>query len=159
SHDRNLDGRSHGRCGRGRGSPPMGLGGESRRVSGRTGVRLSALVVARNEEGQLADCLAGLGFADEIVVVLDRCRDGSAKIARRFADRLVEGAWEREGLRRHAGIEACLGEWIFEIDADERVTPALAAEIERVVSDSLSAWHLIPVDNYIGARLVRRGWG
>jgi glycosyltransferase involved in cell wall biosynthesis len=137
----------------------MGLGGESRRVSGRTGVRLSALVVARDEEHQLADCLAGLGFADEIVVVLDRCRDGSAEIARRFTDRLLEGAWEREGLRRQAGIDACLGEWIIEIDADERVTPALAAEIERVVAGSPSAWHLIPVDNYIGARLVRWGWG
>ena len=137
----------------------MGLGGESRRVSGRTGVRLSALVVARNEEGQLADCLTALGFADEIVVVLDRCQDGSAKIARRFADRLVEGAWEREGSRRQAGIAACHGQWILEIDADERVTPALAGEIVRVVAGSTCAWHLIPVDNYIGARLVRYGWG
>jgi glycosyltransferase involved in cell wall biosynthesis len=137
----------------------MGLGGERRRVSGAAGIRLSAVVVARDEEGQLADCLAGLGFADEIVVVLDRCRDGSAEIARRFTDRLVEGAWEREGPRRQAGIGACRGEWIFEIDADERVTPALAAEIERVVAGSRCAWHSVPVDNYIGTRLVRRGWG
>jgi glycosyltransferase involved in cell wall biosynthesis len=137
----------------------MGLGGERRRVSAPAGIRLSAVVVARDEESQLADCLGGLGFADEIVVVLDRCRDGSAKIAQRFTDRLVEGAWEREGPRRQAGLEACRGEWIFEIDADERVTPALAAEIERVVARSPDAWHLVPVDNYIGARLVRRGWG
>jgi glycosyltransferase involved in cell wall biosynthesis len=137
----------------------MGFGCERRRVSGPTGIRLSAVVVARDEEGQLADCLAGLGFADEVVVVLDRCQDGSAEIARRFTDRLVEGAWEREGSRRQAGIGACLGEWILEIDADERVTPALAAEIDRVVTGSPYAWHLIPVDNYIGARLVRRGWG
>jgi glycosyltransferase involved in cell wall biosynthesis len=128
-------------------------------VSGSARIRLSAVVVARDEEGQLADCLARLGFADEIVVVLDRCRDGSAEIARRFADRLVEGAWEREGRRRHAGIHACGGEWIFEIDADERVTPALAAEIQQVVAGSPYAWHLVPVDNYIGTRLVRRGWG
>ena len=137
----------------------MDLGGECRRVSGPAGIRLSAVVVARDEEAQLADCLAGLGFADEIVVVLDRCRDGSAEIARRFTDRLVEGAWEREGPRRQAGIDACLGEWIFEIDADERATPVLAAEIERVVAGSPYAWHLVPVDNYIGTRLVRRGWG
>jgi len=136
----------------------MGLGGERRRVSSAAGIRLSAVVVARDEESQLADCLAGLGFADEIVVVLDRCRDGSAKIARRFTDQLVEGAWEREGPRRQAGIVACRGEWIVEIDADERVTSALAAEIERVVAGSPYAWHLVPVDNYIGTRLVRRGW-
>ena len=93
------------------------------------GPRLSALVVAHNEEAQLAGCLAGLGFADEIVVLLDRCTDGSREIARRFTDRIVEGAWEREGPRRQAGIAACRGDWIFEIDADERVSPELAAEI------------------------------
>jgi glycosyltransferase involved in cell wall biosynthesis len=128
-------------------------------VSDGIAIRLSALVVARDEEGQLAECLAGLRFADEIVVVLDRCRDGSAAIARRFTDRLVEGAWELEGARRRAGIDACRGVWILEIDADERVTPDLAAEIARVVGVSSAAWHLVPVDNYIGTRLVRGGWG
>jgi glycosyltransferase involved in cell wall biosynthesis len=137
----------------------VGIGREQRRVSGSGRPRLSALVVARNEEHQLAECLAGLAFADEVVVVLDRCRDASSEIARRFTDRLIEGAWEREGSRRRAGIEACAGEWILEIDADERVTPALATEIERVVAGSPDAWHLVPVDNYIGLRLVRWGWG
>ena len=121
--------------------------------------RLSALVVAHDEERQLADCLACLGFADETVVVLDRCGDRSREIALSFTERLVEGAWQREGPRRHAGIEACRGEWILEVDADERVTPELAAEIRRVVRNSSAAWHLIPVDNYIGARRVRWGWG
>ena len=120
---------------------------------------LSALVVARNEERQLADCLSRLAFADEIVVVLDRCDDGSAEIARRFTDRVIEGAWEREGPRRNAGIAACHGDWILEIDADERVGPELAAEIRAVAERSPSDWHLIPVDNYIGGRLVRYGWG
>ena len=121
--------------------------------------RLSALVVVRNEETQLRDCLARLAFADEIVVVLDRCDDRSAEIAREFTDRIVEGAWEREGARRNAGIAACRGEWVLEIDADERVGPELAAEIRAVVAGSAAAWHLIPVDNYVGIRLVRWGWG
>jgi len=117
------------------------------------------LVVVHNEEGQLGDCLSSLGFADEIVVVLDRCRDRSREIARRSTERLIEGAWEREGPRRHAGIEACRSDWIIEIDADERVSPELAAEIRRTVAVSTAAWHLIPVDNYVGGRLVRWGWG
>ncbi len=122
-------------------------------------VRVSALIVIHDEERQLADCLACLGFADEIVVVLDRCTDRSREIAQRATDRLVEGAWEREGPRRHAGIDACRGEWILEIDADERVSPQLAEEIRRVVAASPAAWHLVPVDNFIGDRLVRWGWG
>ena len=123
------------------------------------GPRVSALVVAHDEEGQLADCLTALGFADEIVVVLDRCRDRSREIATRFARRFVEGSWEREGPRRHAGIDACCGDWIIEVDADERVMPELASEVRRVVKTSDASWHLIPVDNYVGDRLVRWGWG
>jgi glycosyltransferase involved in cell wall biosynthesis len=120
---------------------------------------LSALVVVRNEEAQLAECLSRLAFADEIVVVLDRCEDRSREIAREFTDRIVEGAWEREGGRRNAGIAACRGEWILEVDADERVGPELAAEIGTIVAGSAADWHLIPVDNYVGDRLVRWGWG
>ncbi len=121
--------------------------------------RLSALVVAHNEEAQLADCLARLSFADEIVVVLDRCSDGSRDIADRFGARVVEGAWEIEGPRRNAGIEACAGDWILEVDADERVPAALADEIRAVIADAAPGYFLLPFDNYIGDRLVRYGWG
>ncbi len=124
-----------------------------------TGRTISALVVAHNEEAQLADCLKQLRFADEIVVVLDRCTDGSGDIARRLADKVVEGSWESEADRRNTGIDACAGGWIFEVDADERVSPELAAEIRRVTAESGHDRHLIPVDNYIGTRLVRFGWG
>ncbi|MGH7046001.1 MAG: glycosyltransferase family 2 protein [Stellaceae bacterium] len=120
---------------------------------------ISALVVVHDEDRQLADCLACLDFADEIVVVLDRCTDRSREIALRVTDRLIEGAWEREGPRRHAGIDACRGRWILEIDADERVTPELAREIRQTVAQSPADWHLVPVDNFIGERRVRWGWG
>jgi glycosyltransferase involved in cell wall biosynthesis len=128
-------------------------------VNGTWQAGLSALVVVHDEERQLSECLGCLGFADEIVVVLDRCGDRSREIARGFTDRLIEGAWEREGARRHAGIDACRGDWILEIDADERVSTKLAAEIREIVAGSPAAWHLVSVDNYIGARLVRWGWG
>ncbi len=122
--------------------------------------RLSALVVAHNEEHQLAECLAALAFADEIVVVLDRCTDGSKAIAERLAHKVIEGAWEIEGPRRNTGLDACGGDWILEVDADERVSPALAEEIKAVVRNaSVPAHYLIPFDNYIGKRLVRHGWG
>ena len=88
---------------------------------------LSALVVAHNEERQLADCLETLRFADELVVVLDNCSDGSKAIAARYTGRLIEGEWANEGARRNAGIDACAGPWILEIDADERVPAPLAA--------------------------------
>ncbi|MGQ0675466.1 MAG: glycosyltransferase family 2 protein [Rhodospirillales bacterium] len=121
--------------------------------------RLSALVVAHNEEARLAECLERLRFADEIVVVLDRSTDRSEEIARRFTDRILIGAWEIEGDRRNAGIEFCRGPWVLEVDADERVGEALAHEIAETARSSRHDIHEIPVDNYVGDRLVRWGWG
>lgn len=120
---------------------------------------VSALVVAHNEEQRLADCLERLRFCDEIVVVLDRCTDGSEAIARRFTDRVLIGAWPIEGDRRNQGIDACKGPWVLEVDADEHVPEALAQEIKATIAASTADWHEIPVDNYIGDRLVRHGWG
>ncbi len=120
---------------------------------------LSALVVVHNEEVRLDACLERLAFADELVVVLDKCTDGSREIAERYTDRILDGAWEIEGDRRNTGIEFCAGEWILEVDADEWVTDALAGEIRRVVESTSFDWHEILVDNYIGDRLVRWGWG
>jgi glycosyltransferase involved in cell wall biosynthesis len=121
--------------------------------------RISALVVARNEEARLRACLASLGPADEIVVVLDRSTDGSAEIARAHGAKLLEGGWELEGDRRNAGIAICTGDWILEVDADERVPPELWAAIRRVVGGSPHGWHLVRIDNYVGKQLVLHGWG
>ncbi len=122
--------------------------------------RLSALVVARNEARQLAACLETLRFADEIVVALDRTTDRSAEIARSFGARVVEGAWPLEGERRTAAVAACRGQWIIEVDADERVTRGLAQEVRRVIAQtSGDAYFLIPIANHIGGKLIRHGWG
>ncbi|VBB69179.1 glycosyl transferase [invertebrate metagenome] len=122
-------------------------------------ITLSGLVIVHDEEHQLAECLACLCFADEIVVLLDQCHDHSKEIAHSFTDRLIEGAWSLEGDRRNAGIAACRGQWIVEVDADERVDPLLAQEIRAVISCTQYDVHTILVDNYIGSQLVRYGWG
>ncbi|TAN62783.1 MAG: glycosyltransferase family 2 protein [Magnetospirillum sp.] len=120
---------------------------------------LTALVVVHNEEKRLPSCLERLRFADEVVVVLDKCTDRSREIALAFGARIVEGSWDLEGGRRNTGIAACRSDWVLEVDADEHVPPALATEVRRVIATSPFAWHEIPVDNFIGDRLVRHGWG
>ena len=120
--------------------------------------RLSALIVARNEAARLPDCLASVAFADEVLVVLDRSTDASASIASAAGARVIEGAWALEGARRNAGITACGGDWILEVDADERVSAPLAEAVRRVIGTSSHAWHQVPVDNYVGDQLLRHGW-
>jgi len=122
-------------------------------------IELSIVISIHNEEAQLAECLSRLNFGDELVVVLDKCTDQSKKIAKKFTARIIEGSWAIEGQRRNAAINACRGKWIFEIDADERVPPSLAQEIEETINSTKFDWHTIYVDNYIGKHLVRYGWG
>ena len=122
-------------------------------------IKLSVLVVACDEEEQLDDCLSGLVAADEIVVVLDSCTDGSKDIASRYTDRLVEGSWDIEGVRRNIGLDYCTGDWILEVDADERVPLELVKEIQEVIKRAAPGYFLVPFENYIGDRLVKYGWG
>lgn len=121
--------------------------------------RLTALAVVHNAEADLPACLESVRFADEIVVVLDRCTDRSKHIAQAFGAKLVEGAWPLEGPRRNAGLDACSGDWILEIDADERVPPQLAQEIRSAIAVAPRGSIVIPFENRIGGRPVRYGWG
>ncbi len=124
-----------------------------------TAPRLSALVVARNEAARLPACLASLAPADEVVVALDRSTDGSAAVAAAYGARTLDGTWPLEGARRNAGIAACTGDWILEVDADERVPDALWPELRRVIAASPHGFHRVRIDNYVGGRLIRHGWG
>lgn len=136
-------------------SETQAIGGQGRALR----PKLSTLVVAHNEERHLSACLETLSFAEEIVVVLDRCTDGSKKIVESFGAIIVEGAWPLEGARRNAGIKRCTGDWILEVDADERIPNTLAREIRTAIADTNAGYFQIRFDNYVGETLVRHGWG
>ena len=87
-----------------------------------SGNKVSLLIVAHNEESQIADCIGSGKFADEIVVVLDRSTDRTGAIAEQFGAKLIIGEWPNEGDRRSQGISACTGDWILELDGDEEST-------------------------------------
>ena len=122
-------------------------------------INLSVLIIVHNEEKQLKACLETVKFADEIVVILDKCTDKSKLIAKKYTDKIFEGSWDIEGKRRNYGIKKCNGKWIFEIDADERVPKDLKKEIINVVKKSKNDWHLVDVKNFFGEKIIRFGWG
>ena len=122
-------------------------------------IKLSALVVAHNEEKILSSCLKRLKYSDELVVVLDRTNDNSKSIAKKYGARIYEGSWKVEAKRRNFGIQMCKGDWILEIDADEHASKELFLEIKKKIKKSNPGYYLIPFDNYIGGRRVRYGWG
>jgi glycosyltransferase involved in cell wall biosynthesis len=99
--------------------------------------RVTALIIARDEADHLPDCLATLGWAQEVVVVVDAAsRDATEAIARRQTDLVIRRRFDDFAGQRNAGLDRATGDWVFAIDADERVTPELAAEIRRVTADT-----------------------
>jgi hypothetical protein len=123
-------------------------------------VKLSALVCVENDAPKLAECLKGLSFCDEVVLVADRTTPRLQELARRYGARLVAGIFPMDSQRRTAGAEACAGDWIFEVEADETVDSALAWEIRATLQLRPDGdWFHVPVANHVGGKLVRGGWG
>ncbi|HEV2530577.1 glycosyltransferase family 2 protein [Phenylobacterium sp.] len=122
-------------------------------------MRVSALVCARNEEARLSECLRSLAGCDELIVVADRCHDRTAEIARSSGAVVIEGIFPLENQRKEAGLAACSGDWVIEVDADERLDGEFLAEVRAAVAAANGDWFQAPIDNYVGGRLVRRGWG
>jgi len=99
--------------------------------------RLAVLIVARTEEKNLAACLNSARFANERVVVVDASsEDATFEIARRLADVVSVRAFDNFADQRNAALALASADWVLSIDADERVTPELAAEIRRRLADS-----------------------
>ncbi|AUG55124.1 glycosyl transferase [Thalassospira marina] len=112
-----------------------------------------------NEEERLAACLEHLRFADELVILCDKCTDSSEQIARDFGAKVVVGRWDIEGERRNQAQREASGDWLLEIDADEHVSAELAHSIRAIIANPEFDRYPVYIDNYIGKRLVKYGWG
>lgn len=122
--------------------------------------RLSVAIIARNEERDLPACLASVAFADEIVVVDHASSDRTVQIACERGARVVETAdWPGFGVQKNRAVDACTGEWILSLDADERVTLALRAEIERTLAQPrFDVYEMPRRSTYCGRFMRHGGW-
>jgi Glycosyl transferase family 2 len=97
---------------------------------------VSACIIARDEAPSVPDCLASVAFCDEIVLVDSGSTDATTAIARAAGARVIEQPWLGFAAQRNVALDHATGTWVLEIDADERVTPELRAEIERFLAAS-----------------------
>ena len=105
--------------------------------------------------------LRSLEFCDEIVVVVDaRSADRTEEIARQYADKVLVEPFEDFAQIRNAGVRAANGAWILHIDADERITPALAREIRSVLASDpdVLAFNGPTINFFWGRRMDHGGW-
>jgi glycosyltransferase involved in cell wall biosynthesis len=103
-------------------------------VGGPARETVSACLIVRDEEQRLPAALASVAFCNEIVVVDSGSRDRTVELARAAGATVVENPWPGFGAQRNVAIDNATGEWVLEVDADERVSTALQEEIERFLA-------------------------
>jgi glycosyltransferase involved in cell wall biosynthesis len=115
---------------------------------------ISAVIIARNEAPRIADCLKSLGFCGETVVVDNGSSDQTAEIASKLGARVVTAVTSSFSALRTVGARTARGAWLLYVDADERVTPELAAEIRSAVAadDAAACYFLRRTNYYLGVR-------
>lgn len=124
-------------------------------------VRISAVILARNEEANLRYCLDTLGWCDEIVVVDMESSDRTEVIARAYTDKVYKHplipAFDKA---KKFAVEKASGDWIFLIDADEMAPKALGLALRAIAEEGKADVVEVPFNHYImGAKVRRSGWG
>lgn len=101
-------------------------------------VKLSVIIITKNEEAVIKDCLESVKWAEEIIILDTGSVDQALKIAREYTDKIFIYS-EKSGIDysawRNYSASKAKGEWLFYLDSDERVPPLLKREIEAVTSD------------------------
>ena len=120
---------------------------------------LTVVIPTLNEAGQIADCVRGLAFAREVIVVDAGSTDATTAIAQEAGARVLNGV-AGIAAQRNAGIAAAGTEWVFALDADERIGPELAAELAAVVAAPKHEAYRVKRRNLFHGAVLRRGhWG
>lgn len=121
-------------------------------------VPLSVVIITKNEEGNIRQCLESVKWAREIVVVDDNSSDKTVEIAQDYTDRILQKRMDIEGKHRNWAYAQAGNSWVLSLDADERVTPGLQAEIAEVIKQpGKYQGFAIPRKNYIGNYWVKYG--
>jgi glycosyltransferase involved in cell wall biosynthesis len=145
--------------------PPATLLPDQRRVeSPGTGRGVSVVILTKNEEINIGDCLAGLAFSDDIVVLDSGSTDRTVQIAQKYANvRIVYRAFDTEYVQRNFGLSDIQykNAWVYICDADERVPDDLRSELVKTAADDGQghAAFRLRYKNYFLGRWIRRSSG
>jgi len=124
--------------------------------------RVTATVITFNEAAHIRAALASLAFADEIIVVDSQSSDDTVRIAREFTDRVFVRAWPGYVAQKNFAAEQASHDWIFSLDADERVSAPLADEIRGVMAGpaggAVAGYRVPRVTFHLGRWLRSTDW-
>ena len=120
---------------------------------------LSVVLITQNAAAQLPECLASVAFADEVVVLDSGSSDGTAEVAARYGARVVAKEWLGFGRQKQFAVEQAAHDWVLCLDADERVSPQLAASVVRALeAPAAPVYRMARCNRFLG-RWLRHGEG
>lgn len=124
--------------------------------------RLSLIVITHNEVARLGRCLQSASFADEVIVVDSGSSDGTQDLARALgATVLTPAGWPGFGPQKNRALDAATGDWVLSLDADEWLSPQLAAAVQAAVSSAttqVAAYDLPRLSSFCGQWMRHSGW-
>jgi glycosyltransferase involved in cell wall biosynthesis len=123
--------------------------------------KVSACVIAYQEEKAIKDCIDALSFCDEVIVVDSHSTDRTRQIATACGARVIEHDWEGHIAQKNYAVSLARNDWVLCVDADERVTPELREAIQRVLRDDAPSHDAYEVNRrtiYLGAWIKHGGW-
>jgi glycosyltransferase involved in cell wall biosynthesis len=121
--------------------------------------RLSAIIISRNEAANIGACLDSLAFCDERIVVDGGSTDCTAEEAIAKGARVVSHAFDGFGPQKNYALSLATGDWVLSIDADERVSPALARAIDAAIrKGSADAYEMPRLSRFLGRAMRHSGW-
>jgi glycosyltransferase involved in cell wall biosynthesis len=122
---------------------------------------LSAIVITKNEERNIRECLESIKWTNEIVIVDAGSTDRTVEIAKEYTRNIYERPWDGYGAAKNYGLSQCTGDWVLSLDADERVTQELQKEILSAISSAgqqTAALSMPRRANFLGAWIDHCGW-
>ena len=122
--------------------------------------KVTATLITRNESANIEAALASVRWADEIVVVDAESTDDTVSLARQYTDRVEIRPWPGYSAQKNHAASLASNDWILSLDADERVTPALAEEIRSLLaSEPAKRGYRIPrISHYLGRWIRGTDW-
>lgn len=124
-------------------------------------MQLSVIVITRNEQANIEDCLKSVAFADEIIVLDNASTDSTADLARSLGARVyVTQDWPGFGAQKNRALAFATGDWVLSIDADERATSELRQEVLETIhhKNSVQAYRFPRRSRYCGQFMLHSGW-
>jgi glycosyltransferase involved in cell wall biosynthesis len=123
------------------------------------GTGLSVIIITKNEAANIRACLESVAWADEIIVVDSGSTDDTVAIAREFTPQVYVHDWPGFGAQKNRALDYATNEWVFSIDADERVTPELRAEMEAAIDKpQAEAYEMPRLSSFCGRFMRHSGW-